>query len=355
LFAQEETMKTTVMPKSFFVILFLLINLFVVLQKNIAQQANKPLTVGGITYLDSSLLQLLPRGATIEIIGSGYKHIEGPLWIKDSSMLLFSDTKARIIYRWQPVKGTTKFLQNAGFTGRMPYSEEPGTNGLVLNQNGELIVCEHGDRKLSLYPMNGKYGLKTLTDNFEGKRYNSPNDVIQKSDGTIYFTDPPYGLPLKEKDGLKEAKSNGVYSITKEGGVKLLIDSLVYPNGLAFTPDEQHLYVAVSDSVHPHILIYDVKKEGTLSNGKLFFDASSLPREDVMQRTDGLKIDTAENVWSSGPGGLLIINKEGKLLGIIHTGEIIANCAWGDDGSTLYFTGNTFLYRIETRTKGVGF
>ena len=343
------------MPKSFFVVLFIFISPFVFLQKNIAQQTNKPITVGGITYLDSSLLQLLPRGTTIEIIGSGYQHIEGPLWIKDSSMLLFSDTKARTIYRWQELKGTTKFLENAGFTGRLPYGEEAGTNGLALNQNGELVICEHGDRKLALFPLNGRYGLKTLTDNYEGKRYNSPNDVVIKSDGAIYFTDPPYGLPLKEKDGTKETKSNGVYNIAKDGSVKLLIDSLIYPNGLAFTPDETQLYVAVSDSIHPHILRYDVKKDGSLANGKLFFDASLLPREDVMQRTDGLKIDDAGNVWSSGPGGLLIINKEGKLLGIIHTGEIIANCAWGDDGSTLYFTGNTFLYRVKTNAKRNGF
>ena len=343
------------MPKSVLMILFILISPFVFVQNNMAQSANKPLTVGGITYLDSSLLPLLPRGTTIDIIGSGYQHIEGPLWIKDSAMLLFSDTKGSVINRWQEGKGTTKFLQNIGFTGRLPYGEEAGSNGLTLNQNGELIVCEHGDRRLALFPLNGKYGLQTLTDNYEGKRYNSPNDVVMRSDGAIYFSDPPYGLPLKEKDGTKETKSNGVYLLTKEGSVKLLIDSLQYPNGLAFTPDEKQLYVAVSDSVHPHILTYDVKKDGTLSNGKLFFDASLLPREDGMQRTDGLKIDTAGNVWSSGPGGLLIINKEGKLLGIIHTGEIIANCAWGSDGSILYITGNTFLYRVKTSSQGNGF
>lgn len=343
------------MPKSLSAVLFILINLFVFIQKNGAQQTNKPLTVGGITYLDSSLLQVLPRGTSVEIIGSGYQHIEGPLWIKDSAMLLFSDTKGRVIYRWQELRGTTKFLQNAGFTGRLPYGEEAGSNGLALNRNNELVVCEHGDRRLALFPLNGRYGLKTLTDNYEGKRYNSPNDVVIKSDGVIYFSDPPYGLPLKEKDGLKETKSNGVYLVAKDGTVKLLVDSLVYPNGLAFTPDEKQLYVAVSDSVHPHILIYDVKKDGTLSNGKLFFDASSLSREDGMQRTDGLKVDIAGNIWSSGSGGLLVINKAGKLSGIVHTGEIIANCAWGDDGTILYFTGNTFLYRIKTNTKGAGF
>ena len=343
------------MPKSFFIVLFTLANLLVFIQNDSAQQTNKPLTVGGITYLDSSLLQLLPHGTSIEIIGSGYQHIEGPLWIKDSAMLLFSDTKARVVYRWQELKGTTKFLQNAGFTGRLPYGEEAGSNGLALNQNDELIICEHGDRRLALFPLSGKYGLKTLTDNYKGKRYNSPNDVVIKSDGYVYFTDPPYGLPLKEKDGLKETKSNGVYMLAKDGTLKLLIDSLVYPNGLVFSSDEKQLYVAVSDSVQPHVLVYDIKKDGAVSNGKLFFDASSLPREDGMQRTDGLKVDVAGNVWSSGPGGLLVINKEGKLLGIVHTGEIIANCAWGDDGATLYFTGNTFLYRIKTKTKGSGF
>ena len=270
-------------------------------------------------------------------------------------MLLFSDTKGRTIYRWQEVKGTTQFLQNVGFTGRLPYGEEAGSNGLALTQNHEVIVCEHGDRKLALFPLSGKYGLRTITDEYEGKRYNSPNDVVIKNDGIIYFTDPPYGLPNKENDGTKEMKSNGVYSIAKDGNVKLLIDSLVYPNGLAFSPGEKQLYVAVSDSIYPHILVYDIKNNGSLSNGKLFFDASSLPREDGMQRTDGLKTDTEGNVWSSGPGGLLIISTQGKLLGVIHTGEIIANCAWGDDGSSLYITGNTFLYRIKTKARGTGY
>ena len=343
------------MPKSFSFILLLLIITVVYNQYLFAQTTNKPLTTGGITYLDSSLTQLLPRSTTIEIVGSGFQHIESPVWVKDSNMLLFSDTKARIIYRWQDGKGATKFLQNTGFTGRLPYSEEAGSNGLAITQNNELIICEHGDRKLALYPLNGKYGLKTVTDNYEGKRYNSPNDVAIKSDGIIYFTDPPYGLPNKQHDITKETMNNGVYCIVKDGSARLLIDSLLYPNGLAFSQDQKQLYVAVSDSLHPHILVYDIKNDGSLSNGKLFFDASLLPKEDNKQTTDGLKIDTEGNIWSSGPGGLLIINKEGKLLGKIHTGEIIANCAWGDDGSSLYITGNTFLYRIKTKAKGAGY
>lgn len=339
------------MPKTFSSAFFIF---YFIIGINASAQNEKFITTGGITYSNSALEKLLPRNTRIEIIGSGFQHIEGPLWVKDSNMLLFSDTKARTIYRWQEIKGISKFLQNEGYTGRMPYSEEPGTNGLALTQKNELLICEHGDRRIASYPLNGKYGLRTLTDNYEGTRYNSPNDIIVKKDGTIYFTDPPYGLPSKQTDGTKETKQNGLYCITKEGKVKLLVDSLIYPNGIAFTFDEKQLYVAVSDSIHPHILVYDIEGDGNVTNSRLFFDASFLPREDLTQRTDGLKTDTEGNVWASGPGGILIINSQGKLLGNIHTGEVIANCAWGDDGSSLYITGNTFLYRVKTKAKGTG-
>ncbi len=341
-------MKTTVMPNFcplVFCILFLICN-------DIVAQTNKPLTTGSVEYNSNELERLLPRDSKIEVIGSGFQHIESPLWIKDSNMLLFSDTKGQVIYRWTELEGTSKFLQHTGFTGRFPYSEEPGSNGLALTQNNELLICEHGDRRIALYPLNGKYGLRTVTDNFEGKRLNSPNDILVTKSGLIYFTDPPYGLPNKNNDLTKETKSNGVYCIDKDGKMKLLIDSLIYPNGLALSPDGKQMYVSISDMKKPHILVYDIQSDGGFANGKLFFDASSLPGESEKEVTDGLKTDADGNVWSSGPGGLLIISPQGKLLGRIYTGEIFSNCAWGNDGSTLYITAGSFLYRIKTKAKG---
>ncbi|RYE30466.1 MAG: SMP-30/gluconolactonase/LRE family protein [Sphingobacteriaceae bacterium] len=315
-----------------------------------ASFAQKPITTGSIIYLDARLEKLIPRDTKIEVIASGFQHIEAPVWVRDSSMLLFSDTKAGIIYRWQEGKGATKFLEHAGFTGRLPYSEEPGSNGLAIAANNLLLICEHGDRRLASYPLNGKYGMRTVSDNFQGKRYNSPNDVIAKSDGTVYITDPPYGLPQKENDPIKEAPVNGVYKIEADGKSNLIIADLKYPNGLAFSPDEALLYVSVSDKVHPKILVYPLKKDGTVGKGKLFFDASALPKQNPEEVTDGLKTDQQGNVWASGPGGILIVDKTGHLLGKISTGEVISNCCWEDKNSTLYITAGAFLYRIKIKS-----
>ncbi|MGI4750884.1 MAG: SMP-30/gluconolactonase/LRE family protein [Janthinobacterium lividum] len=331
------------MNKCFFYLLF-----FIALIGSNAAFAQKPLTTGTIIYQDARLEKLIPRDSKIEVIGSGFQHIESPVWVRDSSMLLFSDTKAGIIYRWQEGKPLSKFLEHTGFTGRLPYGEEPGSNGLAIKPNGLLLICEHGDRRLASFPLSGKYGMRTVSDNFQGKRYNSPNDVIVKSDGTIYLTDPPYGLPQKENDPTKEVSVNGVYRIEANGKSDLMIADLKYPNGLAFSPDEALLYVSVSDKVHPQILVYPVKKDGTVGKGKVFFDASALPKQNAEETTDGLKIDKQGNIWASGPGGILIIDKTGHLMGKISTGEVISNCCWGDDGSMLYITAGAFLYRIKT-------
>lgn len=337
------TNAAAVINRCFFYHLF-----FVILLTGNYTFAQKPLASGFIVYLDPKLEKLIPHNVKIEVIGSGFQHIEAPVWVRDSSMLLFSDTKARIIYRWQEGKPLSKFLEHTGFTGRLPYGEEPGSNGLAITQNGLLLICEHGDRRLASFPLNGKYGMRTVSDNFEGKRYNSPNDVIVKSDGTMYLTDPPYGLPQKENDPVKEASVNGVYKVNADGKSSLVISDLKYPNGLAFSPDEAVLYVSVSDKLHPQIRSYIIKKDGSLGEGKLFFDASALPKQNPEEVTDGLKTDPQGNIWASGPGGILIIDKTGHLLGKVITGEVVSNCCWGNDGSVLYITAGAFLYRIKT-------
>ncbi len=336
------------MNRYFFYHLFFI--LFLTVGNAVIAQNPNVITTGVITYKDAKLEKLIPRDTKLEVIGSGFQHIEAPVWIPDSSMLLFSDTKAGIIYRWSAGKSSSKFLEHTGFTGRLPHGEEPGSNGLAITKNGLLLICEHGDRRLASYPLNGKSGMRTLSDNYQGKRYNSPNDVLVKKDGTIYITDPPYGLPLKENDPTKELSVNGVYRISMDGKSDLIISDLKYPNGMAFSPDEQLFYVSVSDKVHPLIMVYPVKKEGSVGKGKVFFDASSLSKQQAEQVTDGLKVDQQGNLWASGPGGLLIIDKTGKLLGTISTGEVISNCCWGDNGSTLYLTAGAFLYRIKTNS-----
>lgn len=317
-----------------------------------AQIEKQPLSTGSITYIDPQLEKLIPRTAKIEIIGSGFQHIEGPLWVKDSSILLFSDTKGQTIYRWAEGKKLSKFLENTGFTGRLPYGEEPGSNGLAMDKNGNLLIAEHGDRRIAAYPLNGKYGKRTVVDKVGGKRLNSPNDVVVKSDGSIYFTDPPYGLLKKKDDNTRETKWCGVYRTTKSGVTELLTSSVPFPNGIAFSPNEKTLYVSNSAKDTLQIMAFAVNSAGKLGPGKLFFNGYNLPKEQQQQAMDGLKTDKQGNIWACGPGGLLIISATGKLLGKVSTGEVIANCAWGNDGSTLYLAAGYFLYRLQTTAQG---
>ena len=311
--------------------------------------AEAQLTTGTVVYIEPGMQSLVAKGTGIEILASGLQNAEGPLWIADSSMLLFSDTKGQVIYRLPQNGSISKFLEHSGFTGRLPYGEEPGSNGLAGGNKDVLLICEHGDRRIASYSMTGSYGKKTVADNYQGKRLNSPNDIIVKSDGSIYFTDPPYGLPRKDADPRKETIGNGVYRIDPAGMVSQLTGELTFPNGLAFSPDEKLLYISVSDSLDPHIMVYPVKQDGSIAAGKMFFDASTIPTELPKQITDGLKVDRQGNVWATGPGGLLVIDPAGKLLGRIQTGEAFTNCAWTEDGF-LYITAGAFVYRIRTNT-----
>jgi gluconolactonase len=331
----------------------LLLLLFMGIGTAAVAQSTQYASIGQVVHIDPKLNQLIPADAKIELIGAGFGHLEGPVWVNDSSCLLVSDTKAQITYKWSPTKGLSKFLQHTGYTGQMPYSEEPGSNGLTIDNKGRLIMCDHGDRRIAVLPLNGKWGKQTLADNYQGKRFNSPNDVVAHSNGSLYFTDPSYGLPKKEKDPTREMTVNGVYQLTPTGTVNRLISDITLPNGLAFSPDGKMLYVSQSDSLKPLLLAYPMLVNGTLGKGKIFFDATSLPKLRDKEVPDGIKTDRDGNLWAAGPGGLLIISPAGKLLGRLDTGEVIANCAWGDDGSTLYITSNTFLCRIKTTAKGI--
>ncbi|WP_345243951.1 SMP-30/gluconolactonase/LRE family protein [Nibrella saemangeumensis] len=315
-----------------------------------AQTSNYP-SIGTIIRNDPQLDKLIPKDARIEVLASGFVWSEGPIWIKNGNYLLFSDVPQNTIFKWSEKDGLTQFLKPSGYTGAGEYGDEPGSNGLTLDRQGRLIACEHGDRRVSAMPLSGG-GKRTLADNYQGKRFNSPNDVVVHSSGSYYFTDPPYGLPGKEKDPTRETDLFGVYRIAPNGTVSLLINDLTRPNGIAFSPDEKTLYIAQSDPQRPVIMAYPVQTDGSVGKGRVLFDAAPLLKQNLKGLPDGLKTDRDGNVWSTGPGGVLVISPAGKLLGRIETGEATANCAWGDDGSTLYLTADMYLCRIRTTARG---
>lgn len=314
-------------------------------------QNNYP-TIGKVVRLDPALDVLIPKDARIEVLASGFDWAEGPAWVKDGGFLLFSDVPKNTVYKWKEKDGISVFLKPSGYTGVGEYSKEPGSNGLIINRKGELVSCEHGDRRVSVMPLSAG-GKRTLADNFQGKRFNSPNDIVQHSSGAYYFTDPPYGLPKYVDDPTREIPLFGVYRIGTDGKVSIVVEDLTRPNGVAFSPDEQILYVAQSDPDAAYIMAYSVNADGSLGKGKLFFDATAMGKQGLVGLPDGLRVDVKGNVFSTGPGGVLVISPQGKLLGRIETGEATANCSFGgDDGSTLFLTADMYLCRIQTSTKG---
>ena len=286
-----------------------------------------PPTVGSIERLDPRLDTLVAPGATIEVLASGFAWSEGPVWVRaggwqPEACLLFSDIPRNRINRWRPGHGIDVFMEPSGYTGVAEYGTEPGCNGL------------------------------TLADRWEGKRLNSPNDVVVHSSGAIYFTDPPYGLPDRYDDPRRELDFCGVYRISVDGRLDLLCRTMTRPNGLAFSPDEKTLYVAQSDPEAPIWRAFAVKPDGTLDgDGRVFFDGSRLfkTRKGL---PDGLKVDAAGHLFATGPGGVLVFTPDGTHLGTILTGQKTANCAFGEDGRTLYMTADSLLCRVKLATQG---
>ena len=308
-------------------------------------------TIGALESQDPRFDQLVPPTAKIEKLAEGFIWAEGPIWIREGGYLLFSDVPTNAVYKWKAHQGVTEFLKPSGYTGTIPRGGEPGSNGLTVDSQGRLTLCEHGDRRVARLEKDGR--KTTLADRYEGKRFNSPNDLVYKSNGDLYFTDPPYGLEGKEKDPKKELPFQGVYRLKPNGELTLLTGDLTFPNGLAFSPDEKTFYVAVSDPDKAVWMAYNVNPDGTLANGRVFFDATTLAKS-KKGLPDGMKVDRAGNLFATGPGGVLVFAPEGKLLGTINTGEPTANCNWGNDGSVLYITANHFLCRLQTKTKGHG-
>ncbi|MCB1204803.1 MAG: SMP-30/gluconolactonase/LRE family protein [Verrucomicrobiae bacterium] len=314
--------------------------------------------LGEIIRLDPGLDALIANDATIHVLSSGFEWSEGPVWVKEKEhehggYILFSDIPNNRVVRWDEGVGAKTWLQPSGYTGVADYGGEPGCNGLLIDKKGQLVSCEHGDRRLSVLTAGG--GKRTLVDNFEGKRLNSPNDACLGADGeTIYFTDPPYGLPQRWEDPMRELDFCGVYRLAPDGKLTLLTTEMTRPNGIAFSPDFKTLYVAQSDPEAAIWKAFPVKEDGTLGEGRVVYDATAAVKEGLPGLPDGLKVDKDGNLWATGPGGVYVLTPEGKLLGRISTGERTANCAWGGDGSVLYLTADMYLCRIQTRTKGAG-
>lgn len=308
--------------------------------------------IGKIYSIDEKLNSIITPGTKIEKIADGFSFTEGPVWHPDG-YLLFSDPNTNTIYRYNPKNhNVTVYMSHSGYTGAdIGEYGQPGSNGLVIDKEGRLIIDQHGNRRVIRVEKKGPVTI--LADNINGKRFNSPNDVVLKSDGTVYFTDPPYGLPGFFNDAKKELDYQGVFMI-KNGKVQVVSKDLGGPNGLAFSPDEKYFYVTnwdIRDIHHTKTLWrYEVQPDGTFKNGKVFYDFSFTEDDEAL---DGMKVDKEGNLFVSAPGGLWILSAEGKLLGKIVTPERPANMAWGDeDGKTLYMTAHTSLYKIRLNTGG---
>jgi gluconolactonase len=319
-----------------------------------AEPAHK--TLGTIERADPAIDKLLPKDAVIEmLVENKFAWAEGPVWIKGEKALLFSDIPPNKVWRWKEGEGLKEFLHPSGYTGKEPFmGKEPGSNGLTINKDGLLILCQHGDRRVVSMDLKKPGQFTVLADKYQGKRLNSPNDLVYAANGDLYFTDPPYGLPKLAEDPNKELKFQGVFRLKPSGDLTLLTDEMSRPNGIAFSPDEKTLYVANSDPEKPVWMQFPVKADGTLGKGAVFFDSTPWAKQKKPGLPDGMKVDKDGNLWATGPGGVYVIDKNGKYLGMLATGVPTANCGWGDDGSTLYITADKNLVRVKTLTKGAG-
>lgn len=316
-------------------------------QTNKKEMAKQFPITGAIERLHPTMDKLVPPNAKIEVLAEGFSWTEGPLWIEDGSYLLFSDIPPNKVMKWSEKEGLRLYLHPSGYTGKQERGGEPGANALLLDPQGNLVLCQHGDRRMARMdaPLaKPQASYQTVVDNFEGKRLNSPNDAIYDSKGNLYFTDPPYGLEKQELDPTKELPFQGVFRYDKEGRMHLFTDQLSRPNGLAFSPDESKLYIANSDPKKAIWMEYTLNDQGMIASEKLFYDATGAAGKGL---PDGMKVDRKGNIWATGPGGIWVFRSDGTVLGKIKTGEIISNCAFNGDQSVLYMTCDDYLMRIK--------
>jgi gluconolactonase len=302
--------------------------------------------VGSIARLDPAFDALVPADAQIEKVAGGFTFTEGPLW-RPKGVLWFSDVVGNVVRQWSPDGRVIEILRPGGYDGNsLPAGGFIGPNGMTAGKDGSVLLCQHGNRRIVRIGRDMK--ITTVVDRFEGRKLNAPNDVVYRSDGSLYFTDPPYGLPKQDDDPAKELPFNGVFKLT-EGKLDAIIKDLSRPNGLAFSPDERTFYVANSDEKYRVWIRYDVAADGTVRNGSVFADATAAKEPGL---PDGMKVDVRGNIWATGPSAVWVFSPEGTHLGIIRPPEDPANCAWGDDGKALYITAETGVYRLKTSVAG---
>lgn len=309
--------------------------------------------IGRIERQSPALDALIAQDARIEALAEGFLWSEGPVWVEEGGYLLFSDVPGNRMYRWSQDQGLSVFLDPSGHPGPDTSGfREPGSNGLIRGPGDTILLCDHGNRAVASLDLPTR--RKTLlATHYRGKRFNSPNDLVRASSGAIYFTDPPYGLEGLDASPLKELPHNGVYRIDPGGAVTLLDDGLTFPNGIILSPDERTLYVAVSDPEAPVWMAYELDAQGGIASRRLFADASAERAAGLPGLPDGMAIDVAGTLFATGPGGVLVLTPDGARLGRIETGTAIANCTFGDDGSTLYMASHHRIARLRTSTKGL--
>ena len=303
-------------------------------------------TEGGVRRLSPEMDSIIAPGAEVEVLAEGFDWAEGPVWVESGGYLLFTDLPQNVIWRWSEADGLSEFMRPSGFDGEdASHLREPGANGLVIEPSGALLMCDHGNRSLSRVDLATR--RKTIVvDRFERKRLNSPNDLVIHRSGAIYFTDPPYGLEGLNESPVKELAHNGVYRLAPDGKVTLIDDALSFPNGVALSPDHRTLYVAVSDPQAPILMAYALGDDGRATSSRLVFDAASMMGPDAPGVPDGLKVDARGRIFTTGPGGVLVLTPDGELLGVIDTGRATANCAFGPGGASLFMTADDRLARV---------
>jgi len=320
-------------------------------------------SLGEVERLSPALDELVAPNACFEVLAQGFEWSEGPLWIaKDGGYVIFSDIPPNRVMKWQEDEGVSVYLEQSGYLGPIPRPDhiapdEPGSNGLLLDPRGHLVLCQHGERQVArmVAPLDAPAArYEPIAKHFRGKRFNSPNDAVFHFNGDLYFTDPPYGLTRKMEDADKDLPYQGVYRCSKDGAVTLLTKQMSRPNGLAFSPDHKTLYVANSDPKRAIWMAFPVRDDGTLGEGRVLFDATSMVGE-RKGLPDGLKVDRAGNLFATGPGGVLVLTPDGQHLGTLRTGEATSNCAFGEEGSTLFVTADSYLLRIPLKARGYGF
>ena len=324
--------------------------------------AAAPRQLGGVEGLAPELAALVAPDARFDVLADGFEWAEGPLWIpEDGGYVLFSDIPPNRVMKWQH-GAVSVYLEQSGYLGPIPRPnhiapDEPGSNGLLLDPDGRLVLCQHGERQVARMtaPLSAPAPrYKPLARRYDGKRFNSPNDAVYHPSGALYFTDPPYGLTRKMQDPKKQLPFQGVYRLAPDGAVTLLTKELSRPNGIAFSPDHRTLYVANSDPERAIWMAFPVAADGTLGAGRVLFDATPMVATHK-GLPDGLKVDRDGNLFATGPGGVLVLTADGRHLGTLRTGEATSNCAFGEDGSTLFVTADRYLLRIRLRTTGFGF